>query len=292
MNLKIGNWMEPKTRPSVMVEIGSESLWRLGPERVCSLAFDLIEANGGIVKEPKVSRADLCVDVQFDEKLWSPELADFMVTRAKKRSIHFGMKGMETFTVGKNVLMARLYDKPLEIAEKSKKTWMYEIWGIERGKVEGKTIRVEFQLRREILKELGVGKLHDFLKDSDRVWAYCTKKWLKFQDKPGSHHTQRKTLDWWEIVQGAYLGVQDAQPCIRQKAIQEDLGKMRSQVVGFASSITALTLDQYEFEIKDKINFNDCISAVIQAYQDDGHGIAEFNELVLKKRAKYRRRSA
>ncbi len=292
MTLRVGDWMEPKTRPSVTVEIGSESLWRLGPERICSLALDLIESNGGMVKESKVSRADLCVDVLLSEKTWDRGLEDYMVTRANKWFPYSSRRGMESFNVGTGVVKARLYDKPLEIAEKSRKTWMFGIWRIDPDEFQGKIIRVEFQLRREPLKEMGVGGLSDFLKDSDRVWAYCTKKWLKFQENPGVHHTQQKTLEWWSIVQGAYFGVQDAEPLIREKAIQEDLGKLRSQTVGFAGSIMALTLDKYEFPIKEKINFNDCINAVMEVYQAEGNDIGSFKELVMKKRAKYMRRSA
>jgi len=65
--------------------------------------------------------------------------------------------------------IAGLYGKPLEIAEKSRKTWMFGIWGIEPDEVQGKIIRVEFQLRREPLKEMGVGRLSDFLDEDIEV---------------------------------------------------------------------------------------------------------------------------
>lgn len=144
MTLRIGNWMEPKSRPSVMVEIGSQSLWRLGPQRIRSLVLDLIESNRGLVKEYKVSRADLCVNVLLEKGIWSPRIEDHMVTYAKKWFTYSSRKGMESFNVGTGMVKARLYDKPLEIAEKNQKDWMFNIWGIESDEVAGKIIRVEF----------------------------------------------------------------------------------------------------------------------------------------------------
>lgn len=39
--MKVGNWLRPKQRPSVMVEIRSETLWTHGPDAVVSRVVQL-----------------------------------------------------------------------------------------------------------------------------------------------------------------------------------------------------------------------------------------------------------
>jgi hypothetical protein len=63
--------------------------------------------------------------------------------------------------------MARLYDKVIEIETKSKKTWMYGIWKMEGPPKNGRVIRVEFQLRREVLRQLAI----------DTVWQLFKPPW-------------------------------------------------------------------------------------------------------------------
>ena len=92
---------------------------------------------------------------------------------------------MKGISIGKGNISARLYDKPLEIKQQSKKYWMYDVWGINKNDLDDnhKIIRVEFQLRRELIKDLGANYFEDLLKGYGKIWAYCTQKWLKFQDR-------------------------------------------------------------------------------------------------------------
>lgn len=286
---RVGNWMESGIRPSVMVEIGSETLWREGPLNTCERVMRLIEGNDGVIKNVKVSRADLCVDMMFDEEKWTRDIEDYIVTKANKWDAWSNHRGLESLYVGTGKIRARLYDKPLQIKEISKKKWMYKIWGVEEVEEGKKIIRVEFQIRREVLKELGAGSLNEFFGKCDQVWSYCTRRWLKFRDRPGKRSNQRKTFDWWKVIQNGFLGVQDARPAIREKTIKEDAEQLKNQIVGFASSLTALKLEEYEFEIEEDPTFNDCISSVMDYYQYKGNEIKDFTELVRAKRAKYSR---
>jgi hypothetical protein len=198
---KIANSAEPGSRPNVMIEIRSEALWRLGPEEVIKIALSIIEANGGHIIETKISRVDLCVDFLMSKKKWSYELMDYAVTRAIDTDPHYKRKKFTGISIGKGVISARLYDKPLEIQQKSKKYWMFDIWGIKEVPEGKKIIRIEFQLRREILNEIGIKDINDLFQKIDGAWAYCTRKWLKFQDHPELHHTQQLTLRWYEEIQ-------------------------------------------------------------------------------------------
>jgi len=223
---KIANTIKPNSRPNVMIEIRSEVLWRLGPEEAIKIALGIISANQGRIIEAKLSRVDLCVDFLMSEKRWASELMEYAVTRAADTALYFHYKKLTGIVIGKGDIHARLYDKPLEIQKQSKKEWMYDIWGIKEVPEGKKIIRIEFQIRREVLNELGLKTVDDLFQKADRAWASCTQKWLKFQDRPGLHHTQRSTFKWYEEIQDGFRGVQGAEPLVREKAVKMDKKKL------------------------------------------------------------------
>jgi hypothetical protein len=220
--LRVGNWKTPQSRPSVMAEIRSEALHTRGPGDGVNRIIGLLEDARGSVVRIKASRVDLYIDILFAESLWSLELMKYAITRASDVSPHFRHGHLTGISIGKGVISARIYDKPLEIKQHSGKSWMFDVWALDKAPEGKRIIRVEFQLRREGIKEMGLDTLDDFIENIENVWAYCTKKWLKFEDNPEAHHTQRSTLEWWKVVQNGFNGVQDPKPVIRSKAFRTD----------------------------------------------------------------------
>src|SRR5690606_11582440 len=107
--------------------------------------------------------------------------------RAAQVSPHLTHRKLTGFSIGKGQLSARLYDKPEEIASKSKKFWMYDVWGVESVARDHRVIRVEYQHRREALRELGVDSFADLVEKLDRLWAYDTGSWLRLVDDASKH---------------------------------------------------------------------------------------------------------
>ncbi|MBW2636363.1 MAG: hypothetical protein JRC86_02345, partial [Deltaproteobacteria bacterium] len=212
--LKVGNWMELRDRPSIMLEISSETLWRLGVADAVSRIKSIITNAGADIIEVKLSRVDLCVDVLIPKELWSIQLIDYAVTRATDTDPHYKHRKLTGISIGKGKISARLYNKPLEISQKSKKYWMYDIWGVGIDEVtdDKMIIRVEFQLRREFLKQVELNTVEDLISFESNAWARCTQKWLRFQDGIGKHVSRRKTVPWWKIIQEGYRGAQGATP--------------------------------------------------------------------------------
>lgn len=243
MTLKIGNWLEPMSRPSVVAELRSEALWTHGPEVMLERVRDILAAWGGAVVTERVSRVDVCVDVLLRSDVWSLGLLDQFVTRALDINPYLHRDKLTGFQIGKGDVMARLYDKVVEIETKSHKRWMYEVWGVHELAPEHQIIRVEFQLRREPLKRLGVGTLTELLAKLPEFWAYCTQSWLKVRTNKELHHTQQRTLPWWEVVQAGVSGAITAHPCIRRKAIGSDTRRLLNSILGYVTSYTALMLD-------------------------------------------------
>jgi len=286
---KISNSIKPNSRPNVMIEIRSEALWRLGPENVLNLSLKIIKANGGNIIEVKPSRVDLCVDFLMSENKWSYNLMDYAVTRAIDYNPYYRNNTLTGIRIGKGIISARLYDKPLEIKQQSGKYWMFDIWGIKEVPEKKIIIRIEFQLRREVLKELGINNKDDLFQKSDQAWAYCTKSWLKFQDRPGRHHTQRSTFKWYEEIQNGFKGVQDAEPLVRCIAVSMDKKKLMQQANGLIQSIHAINQEERNIGRDKPVNVEDCLNSYVNELKNNPLKPSELEERIKRKRAKYHR---
>ncbi|MBN2034831.1 MAG: hypothetical protein JW836_16315 [Deltaproteobacteria bacterium] len=286
---KIAAAPEPGSRPNVMIEIRSEALWRLGPGEAIKIALGLILVNGGGKIEAKISRLDLCLDFLMPERLWSAALMEYAVTRATDFSPYYHHRKLTGIRIGKGDISARLYDKPLEIQQQSKKEWMFDVWGLKAIPEGVKIIRIEFQLRREVLKELGIKTPDNLLPKIGGAWAYCTKNWLKFQDRPGLHPTQRTTFDWYQEIQDGFKGVQGAEPLVRQKAVQVDKRRLLQQANGFITSLHAIIQEEKGTAPDTHVKMDDCLTSYLDELKKHGPDPSEVKNKLARKRSKYHR---
>lgn len=284
--LSIGNWETPKSRPSMKVEIGSETLWHLGAEQAIQKVYDLIQKAGGYIATSKASRVDVCLDILCPESLWDSDLRHFAVTRAAYITPHFDNQELTGITIGKGKVSATLYDKPKEIDRKSKKFWMYDIWGLTEVPEQHKVIRIEFKLRREAIKTLGLNTPEDVLKQLPNLWSYCTQTWLKFQSHPGKHHTQRSTHQWWLDVQSGFKGAQGSYPLVRVVSIKAEVKQLTAQIYGLKSSLVALHQEFQHLPIGTYATLNDSQEILLENIDPEKK---DFSKQVELKRANFSR---
>ena len=103
-------------------------------------------------------------------------------------------------------------------------------WGVFADKYVGipdVLTRVEFQLRRNALKEFAVGTddridgVDSYLKVRDNLWRYLTTEWFRLTDEPvdrkNNHQSRAKTWPVWESVQKAVGLVVDAVRRVKKK---------------------------------------------------------------------------
>lgn len=287
--LRIGNWKTPKSRPSVMAEIHCETLWRRGPTDSVNRIVSLLENNGASLISVRVSRVDVCVDITIPKDMWSLDLLNYAVKRASDISSHYHHHDLTGISIGRGKVSARIYDKFLEIKQKSKKFWMFDVWDIDQVPKGKKIIRIEFQLRREALKQMGLDTFDDFFENIENVWAYCTKKWLKFEDNPGMHHTQRSTLKWWEMVQNGFNGVQNPKPIVRSRAFRTDMKQLASQAFGQITSLEAARLEEQGAELNKNVNMFETVETYLKVLNEDGKDEKALNKRIALKRARYHR---
>jgi hypothetical protein len=244
-----------------------------------------LKDNGAIVHEALASRVDLNVDIAIPKEVWLDDPRRYAVCRSGDRNPFFRWDDMTGIQFGQKQIKARLYDKPREI-KKSKKIWMYDIWGISYVPEHLMVIRVEFEMLRETLKELGMETIWNVLDKKQHMWAYCTRDWLRFEDRPGLHHTQRSVLPWWEAVQRGF-GDQKVEPLIRQKSCVINIQRLGQQMYGLYTSLVAATgVDCGLAEIED-LKLEDHLRTFVEVTRENGVTNQKFTEDVRRKLAKF-----
>lgn len=196
-----------KSLPLAYVQISSEYLCAVGIEQAeKSLRF--IVNTLGLVKEPaNVSRGDLYVDFVADVRMDLFNPLESWVTRTQSIDLHYryGQFSGWSFGLGSDV-SARLYDKTLEIEKKSKKFYMHDLWRAAGWDGEKPVWRMEFQVKRDVLVELGVLKIEHLLEAQRGLWRYFTEDWLRLAvpSSTDSNQTRWPNHPLWDDITAAF----------------------------------------------------------------------------------------
>jgi len=286
MDMKIGRWSNPILRPSIMATIRSEALWLHGADACVARLLHLVESVGGHVLKNQLSRADICTDIILPDSLWGMSLLDHIVTRAAIEDPHLKHRTLTGFSIGRGKVSARIYDKPREIAEKSKKFWMYKVWGLESVPEGCRVIRIEYQLRREGLAAFGLDVYPDLETVMPNLWASLTQDWLRLVEDASKHAARQYVMPWWRVVQQAVPGAQAACPLIRAQAIGDDIDQLGRQALGHITSMVAL-LRQGELIAPDELlDLDSHIPLIADLIRRAGWDDEKFTDEVKKKQAK------
>ena len=179
--------------PVAYVQVSNEVLALNGlPGTVESLMLILKEI-ARIDCGPMVSRVDLCADFVPSYDLSTIEVDDW-ITRAREKLKRYVGRQFTGWSIGQGGdLSARLYDKLLEI-QKSRKWYMPQLWAACGWQGEANVWRLEFQIRRDVLVEMGVSSLDDLLPRLESLWLYCCTDWLRLVVPNPSEQTPSRWL--------------------------------------------------------------------------------------------------
>jgi len=167
-----------KKLPMAYVKVSAEYLAHKGPQEVQKELLELLQEFGELSGSAMVSRIDLAADfvshVVMDA--W-PRSA--WVTRAKEIHSYAKDQVFTGWTIGMGgIIAARLYNKIEEIFH-SGKGWIVNLWDQAGWQVGQPVWRLEFELKRELLKEKGLGSLDSVLEHLNGLWSYATTEWLR-----------------------------------------------------------------------------------------------------------------
>jgi len=191
--------------PEIHITWRSRYLWRNGWRGAYTHVKGWVYSWADVTSE-KVSRADLCVDLNLplpDVNLRGQEV----VTYAKKRKefyIQHHLDGLDEtgYSFGQGDLVCRVYDKPAEI-EHSNKIWFQELWRKQGWDGSSPVTRVEFQARRDFLKSMQIETVEDLEMQLADLWKYCV-NWVSLRDQSSDSNRRRWPVKpFWAVVCGA-----------------------------------------------------------------------------------------
>jgi hypothetical protein len=206
------------TMPNALATAKSVLLMSEGPEKVWSQIQATLEDLRAKLVANKLSRVDACTDLLgVDvEQFTRPYFEGHYVTRARTSADYtneeqFVNRSGATYrlgnrhtgiTVGSGEVRLRIYDKAHEVRGNADKQLLMYLrrWGV---LFPTTASRVEFQLRRERLKSLGVDTFGDWLAKRGAVLDYLTNEWFRFTEGPydRKHPDRTPTLAVWQAVQ-------------------------------------------------------------------------------------------
>lgn len=201
-NLGLGS---ARNRPAWRVSLAAEALHTEGPARVVEFFRDII----GRLTDGPVSLSASRLDVHADFAglgIVDDDRKSF-VCRSRRQSVEFAGEDMETLYFGKGgAVVTRIYDKLAEVKASGKGDYLMDLYRV-AGLREGESVqRVEGQVRREALREMGVVTAEDALSRAGEVYAYVTGKWLRLVDSSTATRAERAAVDpRWAAVQAASI---------------------------------------------------------------------------------------
>jgi len=230
-----------RSLPAVYARIASEFIHEVGP-------LGALASLKSFVGTSLLSQTDemVCsrVDVYADFQGWVPRSEDYdrFITRSRRNTshlaVHYNGRHFTGFTFGRDAMVARLYDKGLEIVH-SGKSWMHEVWA-DRLEAAAPVWRLEFQLRRQILAECSLTEPENVIAQRQNLWAYAM-KWLSLREPiPGATRTRWPVAEVWSQLTRSQAGAAHS-PLVRKRIREHDESVLVRGLTGYASSLAATT---------------------------------------------------
>lgn len=244
--------------PSARLEIGSLTAQTDLRVILWGIRSYLLQVGGQILKE-QVSEVHLAADfiglaigdLDLDNRhRW--------ISRAIDWTPYYSHWKLTGISIGKGDIMLRCYDKVRELREASHKQAVFaQLWGVDNYD-DMPVTRVEYQLRRPVLKDFkglecvdGLTLPGELLNALASLWRYCTEDWARFMatvvDRVNRHQDRGCLAAFWEAVKGVVWS--NVFSVLRERPeMHKDLVKLRKQVLGGMMSVIAFFQhDIYDF---------------------------------------------
>jgi hypothetical protein len=233
--------------PCIRIEIGS-----LTAQTKCFSIYKSIFAwlgsKGMLLARERVSEVHLAADfIGLDIKNLDVDNQDRWIQRSQKFSVFYNYRKLTGVTFGKGDLLLRIYDKVAELKRAGHKQEIFkDLWGV-TAYDEQPVTRVEYQLRRPVLRDFNcpehgeIKSVSDLLLALNSLWDYCTSDWAKFMKSVvNRNHNQSKAVysEFWEAVRAVvWTGVH--QFVRNQQNTHKDIDALRKQARGILMSVCA-----------------------------------------------------
>jgi hypothetical protein len=236
--------------PAVHVQLHSAYLHSVGLQWALDLLELLLRHDVfGSAYELMVSRIDLYADVQ-GLALELVDLRRFVGYGRHRRGFDERQEAFAVghrltgFMFGKDALVARIYDKTVEIQRRGQ-SWLPDLWGTD---AEGGAVwRIEFQYRRKVLVEFHLREVEDTLNSVQDLWRYATCEWLSLRTPTRDERERRWPVDpRWEEIRSVRISPSST-GAVRRRIEQATLERIVMGLWGYVTSLAALR-DRPELE--------------------------------------------
>ncbi|WP_174874426.1 hypothetical protein [Vogesella oryzae] len=223
--------------PSFFVTYRSQALWQHGAMALHQRFLQWADGVGlASVKPPSLSRVDFTFDYFLPKRDF--DLQSF-VSLAGKDSQYRENGQEQTFAFGKGDVMLRVYDKVAEIAQQSDKVWFLPLWGVEQG-----VWRIEWQVRKAILKRFGIRTMDDLFERQADCLRYLANEHDSLRVPSGDSNRSRWPLHplWLDLLQ--QIELLDGQGVYREidpkMVLDERLMRIGVSLYGYAKRVAAI----------------------------------------------------
>ena len=195
-----------KLLPLAYVQLSSEYLAAVGVEEAEKALRFCVASLGPIEGEAGIARVDLFVDFTTPLDFDALGVREW-ITRSEGKARYYQHDALSGWTFGQGgQLSARLYDKTLEI-QKSKKYWLHELWAAAGWEPAQPVWRMEFQVKREALKELGIRSVPDLLAKRHNLWQYVCEDYLRLAVPSDTDQTRSRWPNHplWDALGACFL---------------------------------------------------------------------------------------
>jgi hypothetical protein len=201
------------------------------------------------------------VDPHFDIGGIFPDVGkEQIISNARKRAIYLEGTMLSNVQIGTGDIVFRLYDKTVEARENGTTGYWSRIWG----KPYDHVWRVEYQLRKRVLKKFGITDINGFLSKAKQIMDYLL-NWVRFAEVQVRKDQARPLLLWWQLctelisaVTFGPSGIVNAPP-----PNLPDETRLAGSLIGMAATYAALLAYKDGLTPEDNLSTQDGIATIV-----------------------------
>ena len=223
--------------PSFFVTYSSLALWHEGLENLHLRFLAWADSVGLVPSKPEtISRVDYAVDFYLPVMDFG---ADDFVSQAIKDVQHRKNGQVQTFRIGQDSIVLRVYNKGDEVREQSGKYWLHSLWGYEED-----VWRIEYQVRKDTLREFGISSLANLLSRYGVILSHLAHEHTRLTiPSEDSNRARWQTHPLWKSLQDHYstlpIGFNDNE-FNRNAHLDARLERCYVSMLGYAKRISAI----------------------------------------------------
>lgn len=222
--------------PNFFVSYSSFGLWHCGVVELHNRFLAWCAAIGlRQAFREKLSRVDIAFDYHLPEIDFNE---DNFLSKSTKDNKHRKHGVVQTFRFGQKELLLRFYNKSDEIAESSGKSWFHTIWAQEEH-----VWRIEWQVRKKVLHQLGINTLEDLLDQDGDLCRHLIEHTSLRNRTTDSNRSRWPVHPLWQDL-AMQMDSRSKQGVIRDfdrpASLEERLTRMAISVYGYMKRVAAI----------------------------------------------------